>query len=406
MPTYNYTAKSLNGKVNNGTIEADNESEVRVKLRAQKLIPVKIVLKTSKIKNATKMSFGGGGVNAKDLQIFTRQLSVLISAGIPLVQSLEVLSQSARTPFFRGVIRTIATDISEGKKLAEAFGKQTKTFDRFFVNMVKAGEEGGILDTILKQMADYIEKIVKLKGKVKVAMVYPVVVLIIALSVVAGLMIFVVPKFKEIFSNRGDALPGLTQVIINISDFTIEYWYLLLFGIIGFFYGFYKYYQTDAGRKVVDNTLVRIPAFGDLVVKSAIAKFSRTLSTLLGSGVGIVEAMEISASVSGNAKIENMLNDAKLSIIKGQSMSTPMAQQKIFPPMVVQMIAVGEQSGALDNMLAKIADFYEDEVDVAISSLTSLMEPVMIVVLGGIIGFLVIALYLPIFQMAGGGKGI
>lgn len=406
MPTFVYTAKSFNGNVANGSIEADNEAEVRVKLRAQKLIPVKIALKTSRVKIATQKSLGRGSVKPKDLQIFTRQLAVLISAGVPLVQSLEVLSQSARTPFFGQTIRAIATDISEGKKLAEAFGKQTKVFDRFFVNMVKAGEEGGILDTILKQMADYIEKIVKLKGKVKVAMVYPGVVLTIAFVVVAGLMIFVVPKFKEIFSNKGEALPGLTQLIVDMSDFTINYWYVILGAIFGSIYAFYRYYQTEPGRKAVDNVLVKIPAFGDLVIKSAIAKFSRTLSTLLGSGVGIVEAMEISASVSGNSKVEAMLLDAKNAIIKGQSMSVPMAQQKMFPPMVVQMIAVGEQSGSLDNMLAKIADFYEDEVDVAIGALTSMMEPLMVVILGGIIGFLVIALYLPIFKMAGGGQGI
>ncbi len=403
MPTYGYQAKAFNGKVVQGSIEANNEAEARIKLRAKKLIPIKVGAGSLKAaSNSTSSIKLGAKVKPKDLQVFTRQLSVLIQSGVPLVQALEVLSQTPRGKGLDFALGHIVTDISEGKKLGDAFKAHPKVFDKFYINMLIAGEEGGVLDQVLARLAEYIEKSVKLNGKIKGAMSYPVVVLFIALSVVMGLLIFVIPKFVEIFNSSGMEIPYMTRVCMNMSDFVIQKWYLIIVfagGIVG---AFKLWLSTPAGQIQKDNILIRLPVFGDFVIKSGMAKFSRTLSTLLSAGVSIMDALQIAANTCGNSVIERALMKSRQSIAKGKLLSVPLAQEVFIPHMVTQMIAVGEQTGALDEMLNKVADFYEDEVDVTVNSLTSLMEPVMIVVLGGIVAFFVIAMYLPIFNMAGG----
>ncbi|MCB0378868.1 MAG: type II secretion system F family protein [Bdellovibrionales bacterium] len=403
MPSYKFQAKTFQGKLIAGNIDADTEAEARVKIRARKLIPVKIELgggvKASVIKKAPSLA---PGARPKDLQVFTRQLSVLISSGVPLVQALEVLSQSPRGKGLDLALKKIVSDISEGKRLGAAFADHPRVFNRFYVNMLIAGEEGGVLDQVLARLAEYIEKSVKLQAKIKGAMTYPVVVLLISLAVVTGLLVFVIPKFVEIFKGSNQEIPALTQFVINLSNSFVANWYFILGGFIAVIVGIRAYYQTPEGRKKFDQLIIRVPVFGDFVVKSGMAKFSRTLATLLNAGVSIMEALEIAAYTCGNSLIEKALLKSRASVAKGKLLSLPLSQEKFIPHMVVQMIAVGEQTGALDEMLNKVADFYEDEVDVAVSSITSLMEPLMIVVLGGIVAFFVVAMYLPIFNMAGG----
>ncbi len=404
MPTFGYQAKAFNGKVVQGSIEANNEAEARIKLRAKKLIPIKVATGAlSAAGTGPKMaSRFGGKVKPKDLQVFTRQLSVLIQSGVPLVQALEVLSQSPRGKGLDTALNKIVSDISEGKKLGDAFKAHPNVFSKFYINMLIAGEEGGVLDQVLNRLAEYIEKSVKLNGKIKGAMSYPVIVLFIALAVVFGLLIFVIPKFVEIFDSSGMEIPQMTRICMNMSDFVIDRWYMI-FVVIGAVVASFKAWQsTKAGQIQLDNILIRLPVFGDFIIKSAMARFSRTLSTLLAAGVSIMDALQIAANTCGNSVIEKALMKSRQSIAKGKLLSVPLAQEVFIPHMVTQMIAVGEQTGALDEMLNKVADFYEDEVDVAVNSITSLMEPMMIVVLGGIVAFFVIAMYLPIFNMAGG----
>ena len=404
MASWSFQAKSFNGKVINGTIDAESEAEARVKIRAKKLIPIRVVSGTSGASSrvGAQTRIARAKVKSKDLQVFTRQLAVLISSGVPLVQALDVLSQSPRGKALDYALKNIVRDISEGKKLGVAFGNHPSVFGKFYINMLIAGEEGGVLDEVLGRLAEYIEKSVKLQRKVKGAMAYPVVVLFISLAVVTGLLVFVIPKFVSIFQGSGQEIPWLTQKVIGASDYFVANWYFIFGGAIGLFLAIRSYYNTPAGRRVTDNYLIKVPIFGSFIIKSGMAKFSRTLSTLLTAGVSIMESLEISAYTSGNSLVEKALLKARTSVSKGKLLSMPLAQESFVPNMVVQMIAVGEQTGALDEMLNKIADFYEDEVDVAVSSITSLMEPIMIVVLGGIVAFFVIAMYLPIFNMAGG----
>ena len=403
MATYGYQAKAFTGKIVQGSVEANNEAEARVKIRAKKLIPMKVmpggVTQSSSKKGA---SIGRVKVKPKDLQVFTRQLSVLIQSGVPLVQALEVLGQSSRGKGLDHALKVIVGDISEGKKLGDAFKAHPSVFSKFYINMLIAGEEGGVLDQVLSRLAEYIEKSVKLQGKIKGAMSYPIIVLIIALSVVLGLLVFVIPKFVSIFESSGQKLPPLTQMCVNMSDFVIDRWYIIIGVLFVTFVSFRAYINTPTGRIHMDNVLIRIPVFGDFIIKSAMAKFARTLSTLLGAGVSIMEALQIAANTAGNSLIERALMKSRVAVSKGKLLSEPLSQETFIPHMVTQMIAVGEQTGALDEMLNKVADFYEDEVDVAVNSITSLMEPIMIVVLGGIVAFFVIAMYLPIFNMAGG----
>lgn len=408
MPLFSYQAKAMNGSSVQGDIDAANEAEARVKIRANRLIPVKIELASAvRAKAATPFKFQArvSEVKSKDLQTFTRQLSVLVGAGVPIIPSLEALSSGFRSPALKRALNEIIQDISSGKKLGESFGKQSQVFNRFYVNMIVAGEEGGVLEVVLKRLADYIEKAVKLQAKIKGALVYPIAVFAIAGAVVTGLLIFVIPKFAELFAGNNMKLPALTVAVMSASEFMQSYWWMVIGGVVAGVWFLKRYYLTSAGRLTIDTFLLKVPVFGDLLIKGGLAKFTRTLSTLLGAGVPIMNAMDIAGNVTGNVILERAVMRAKESISQGKSIATPFAQEKVFPPLVVQMMAVGEQTGSLDEMLSKIADFFEDEVDGVVTALTSLIEPIMIVFLGGIVAFLVLAMYLPIFKMAGAGGG-
>ena len=403
MGKYLYQAKQLGGRVVTGQLEAANEVEARVKLRAQQMIPLQVGEKKAAAEKGTSdlFSFFKQGVSSKELQIFTRQFATLINSGIPVVQGLEILENSSKNPTLKGATRQIRADISTGKKLAEAMQNHSTIFDRLYVNLVRAGEEGGVLDTILNRLAVYIEKSVKIKNKVIGAMYYPVGILFVAFCVIVVIMLFVIPKFEELFKSAGAELPAPTQMVIDMSHMFQNYWYIGLGAIVASFFGIKNYYATPSGKIVIDNILLSTPIFGPLLQKSAIARFTGTLSTLLSCGVSILDALDIAARVSGNSVIERTLLAARTVISEGKSITTPLSQDKYIPEMVTHMIGVGEQTGALDTMLGKIADFYEEEVDYAVGALTSMIEPMMMMFLGVGIGGLVIALYLPIFNLAG-----
>ena len=399
MPRYQFEARDTRGRVFKGELDAPNESEARVRLRAQKLMPMKVAQAEQKVSGLKKV--GGKGVPLKELQVFTRQLSTLLGSGIPILQSLEVLSQSQRSPGMSIALKSMVNDINHGRRFGEAMAEHPLVFDRFYVNMVKAGEESGNIDQILNRLAVYIEKAAKVNGQIKGAMVYPIAILSVAFLVVSGLMIFVIPKFEAVFASSGQDLPVLTKMVVAMSKIFMSYWWAIIGGVAGSVFFIINYYRTDDGKKTIDTVLIDIPYVGDLIQKSAVARFTRTLSTLLASGVSIMEALEIASRVTGNVVIETALIRAREAISEGKSLTVPLSKEKYIPQMVTQMIGVGEQTGAIDQMLNKVADFYEDEVDVAVSALTSVMEPLMMVVLGGIIAFIVVAMYLPIFNMAG-----
>ncbi|CAN5426084.1 type II secretion system F family protein [soil metagenome] len=402
MAKFSFEARDGRGRVFKGELEAPSEGEARIKLRAQKLMPMKLAQSEQKVSTIKKV--GGKAVPPKELQIFTRQLSTLLGSGIPILQSLEVLSQSQRSPGMSIAMKAMIIDINQGKRFGEAMAEHPLVFDRFYVNMVKAGEESGNIDAILNRLAIYIEKAVKIQSQVKGAMVYPIAILIVAGVVVAGLLVFVIPKFESVFASSGQELPGLTKMVVSASKVFMSYWWAIIGGIVGSVFLSLNYYRTDEGKKTIDAIAIDMPYMGDLIQKSAVARFTRTLATLLGSGVSIMEALEIASKVTGNHVIENALLRAREAISEGKSLTVPLAKEKYIPQMVTQMIGVGEQTGNIDQMLNKVADFYEDEVDVAVSALTSVMEPLLMVVLGGIVAVMVIAMYLPIFNMAGSVK--
>lgn len=404
MAKYQFEAKGANGKDFRGEIEAGSEAEARVKLRAQRMIPLRVVQSAggaiSTPGGQRKKPSGARSVKSKDLQIFTRQLATLLSSGVPIMQAIDTLAQGSRAPGLSVALKAIVNDVSRGRRFGESLGEHPRVFDRFYVNMVVAGEESGNLDQILNRLAQYIEKSVKIQGKIKGAMVYPVAIIVVAGVVVSALLIFVIPKFQSLFQQSGEDLPTLTKYVVFASDAFRNYWYLIFGGIgIGVF-SLIQYYQTPGGRQTCDAVLIDVPVLGTLIQKGAIARFTRTLSTLLGSGVGIIEALEISSRVVGNHVVERAITRSKDAISEGKSLTVPLSKEKYIPHMVTQMIGVGEQTGNLDTMLSKVADFYEDEVDVAVGALTSILEPLMMVVLGGIIAILVVAMYLPIFNLA------
>ncbi len=403
MPTYKYEAKTFSGKISRGILVGDNEVDIRHQLRGKKLIPIKVEPGHGKINTTKKKSLKIriGKPRMKDLQIFTRQFSVLIAAGVPLVQALDVLSKSPLGKPLKIALSQIVIDISEGKKLGEAFKAHSNAFNNFYVNMLIAGEEGGILEKVLKEMAVHIEKSVKLQAKVKSAATYPVVVLFISIAVIVGLLVYVVPKFVGMFQSSGQALPYMTQLVITMSEFVTDEWVTILVSVVSLSFFSRIYIHTPGGRNYFDRVLIKLPVFGNFIIKSSMAKFSRTLSSLLSAGVPILDSLDIAANTSGNSLLEKALMDSKRAVSKGEQMSTSLARVSFIPQMVVQMMAVGEQTGALDEMLDKVAEFYENEVDAAVSAIMGLMEPAMIVFLGGIIAFFVIAMYLPIFNMAG-----
>ena len=398
MPIYNWVAETKKGKVIKGELEAADEKTAGLQLKRRNLSVKKIKLKPKDI--FENVSFMQPKVTNKDIVIFTRQFSTMIDAGLPLVQGLTILAEQTENKTFRGILKEIVRDVEGGASLAEAMEKHPQVFDRLFVNLVAAGEVGGILDTILQRLAAYIEKAEKLKSQIKGAMTYPIVVVAIAIIVIAVIMIFVIPVFQEMFSSFGKSLPMPTQIVVAISNFTKSN-ILYMIGAFGLFvFLFKKFRNTTRGRKATDILSLKLPIFGSLLKKVAVARFSRTLGTMISSGVPIITALDIVAKTSGNVVLEEVILEVRSSIAEGQPIAEPLSENDIFPNMVVQMIAVGEATGALDTMLEKIADFYDDEVDVAVEAMTSMLEPLLMVFLGGSIGGLVIAMYLPIFGMA------
>jgi type IV pilus assembly protein PilC len=362
-----------------------------------------LVTQINPVKEAAKPAAPGKPksrrVNAKNLAVFTRQFSVMIDAGLPLVQCLEILGTQEEDKNFSAVILATRSDVESGMSLADAMKRHPKTFDPLFTNMIAAGEAGGILDTILKRLATYIEKAVKLKSQVKSAMVYPVAVIVIAALVVGVILWKVIPTFASLFAGLGATLPMPTRIVIAASNGLVQFMPFVIVGMIAFVFGFRAWYGTVSGRRMVDATVLRMPVLGNLMRKIAVARFCRTLSTLLASGVSILEALDITARTAGNAVVEEAIMLTRKSIEGGDTIAAPLKETNVFPPMVVQMIGVGEATGALDTMLQKIADFYEEEVDVAVAGLLTLLEPIMIAFLGGVVGGIVIAMYLPIFDL-------
>ncbi len=399
MPVYVWAGIDPAGRKAKGEIEAKDEQTARLLLSRKKIRLKK--LKTKPKDLFENISFLQPKVKTKDIVIFTRQLSTMIDAGLPLVRGLEILATQQENPTFKKMLTQIKTDVESGSTFADALKKHPKHFDRLYRNMVAAGEIGGILDEVLRRLADYMEKAQALKAKVKGAMTYPAIVLAIAAIVLSIILIFVIPTFAKMFAEFGAALPLPTMIVINISNFLKSYFFAIMGGIFILVFIFKKYYATDKGKYVIDKLLLKAPVFGPLIKKVAVAKFTRTLGTLINSGVPIIEALNVAAGTAGNKVVENAIRAVKASISEGRSIAQPLMESEVFPSMVVQMIAVGETTGALDAMLNKIADFYDQEVDTAVDALTSMIEPFMILFLGGTIGSIIIAMYLPIFEMAG-----
>lgn len=397
LPVFIWKAKAPQGDERSGEMEAADREEVEGRLRTLGLQPIKIKKKPAEIH--LKLP-GSSGVSRKELVIFTRQFSTMIDAGLPLVQGLDILGNQAENPHFKQVLREVKERVESGATFADALADHPKVFDDLYVQLVRAGELGGILDTILQRLAVYIEKAEALKSKVKGAMIYPSVVMVVALGVVTVLLLFVTPVFEEMFSAAGGDLPGPTQLIVDLSDWLRAYILHLLGVLIVLVAAFVAFAKTKIGSRLIDAGLLKAPVFGDLLRKVAVARFTRTLGTMLSSGVPILDAMDVTAKTAGNAVLEDAIFGVRSKISEGRTIVQPLVEAKVFPQMVVEMIGVGEATGAMDTMLNKIADFYDEEVDAAVSALTSLIEPILIVFLGGIVGFFVAAMYLPIFTMA------
>jgi len=398
MPIFVWGGVDRQGNKQKGEIEADNQTIARQLLSRQG-----IVIRTLKDKPKDLMEFlpfTQQGVKSRELVVFTRQFATLIDAGVPLVQCLDILQEQESNKTFKRIINQIKADVEGGKTFSEALKKHPNVFDTLFVNLVAAGEMGGMLDVTLNRLAAYIEKVERLKKKVKGAMTYPAVVVGIALLVVAVILTYVIPVFAQLFREAGAKLPPLTLIVIGLSDFMKAYIHWIILGLILLVYLMRRFRKTKKGREWSDSLMLRAPVFGILLRKVAIARFSRTLGTMLSAGVPILDSLDIVATTAGNAVIEKELRKARTSIAEGQTVAEPLSKSGVFPPMVVQMISVGEATGALDEMLTKIAEFYDEEVDIAVDALTSLLEPLMIVFLGVTIGGLLIAMYLPIFQLA------
>jgi len=401
LPVWVWEGKTKTGEVKRGELEATDEAQVQQRLRAMALNNVKI--KKKPIQISFKLP-GLGGISQKDLVIFTRQFATMIDAGLPLVQCLDILASQLDNMAFREVLTKVKQKVESGSTLADALGDHPKVFDTLYVQLVAAGEIGGILDTILNRLAQYIEKNEKLKSKVKGAMVYPSVVLLVAVGVTVVLLLFVTPTFEKMFKDFGGAMPAPTQIVIDLSRWLQHNGFYLLGVIIAAIFGFRAWVQWPKGRQQWDAFIIRTPIFGPLIRKVAVARFTRTLGTMISSGVPILDALEVVAKTAGNSVVEKAIRYTKEKISEGKTIVQPLGETKVFPTMVVQMIGVGEATGAMDQMLTKIADFYDDEVDAAVAALTSLIEPVMMVFLGAIVGGFLIAMYLPIFSIAGAVK--
>ena len=395
MPTFAYSGRSRTGQTVRGERVAESMDALTAMLRREQINVTRI----EPVKVAADKAKSNKSVPAKNLAIFTRQFSVMIDAGLPLVQCLEILGKQEADKNFAKVILMTREDVESGASLADAMKKYPKTFDPLFTNMIAAGEAGGILDTILKRLATYIEKSVKLKAQVKSAMIYPVAVIVIAAVVVTAILWKVIPAFAEMFSGLGAELPMPTRVVIWLSNQLVAFMPFIIGGLIAFVFVFKRYYATYKGRRVVDGVMLKMPILGMIMRKVAVARFCRTLSTLMSSGVPILDGLDITAKTAGNAIIEDAVQVTRTRIERGETVSVPLRETGVFPPMVTQMINVGETTGALDAMLSKIADFYEEEVDTAVAGLLTLMEPVMIAFLGVIVGGIVVAMYLPMFDL-------
>jgi len=395
MPTFTYTARAVNGELKTATIDAATREDVVAQLRRQRLTVVKVDDAGDAKKKAT-----GGGIKMRDIVIFTRQFSTMINSGLPLVQALDILAKQSENKSLQAVTRAVVFDVESGHTVADALRKHPKAFSDLYVNMVAAGEAGGILDTILMRLATFMEKNDNLVRKVKGAMIYPGVIMSVAAIAISILLIFVIPVFESMFGQVGLALPLPTRIVIGLSAFLRGMGGIFVVaGAIGGGFLLKQYYATPNGKLQIDKLMLGFPVLGDVLRKSAVSRFTRTLGTLISSGVSILDGLEITAKTAGNRVIQDAIMASRASIAGGDTISAPLAKSAVFPPMVISMIAVGESTGGLDEMLAKIADFYDEEVDAAVSGLLSLLEPVMIVFLGVVVGGMVVAMYLPIFDM-------
>jgi type IV pilus assembly protein PilC len=399
MPTFAYSGRTRAGQTVSGERIADTMDAAVAALRRDQILVTRITAATAAAAKKEKSGVTGKKVKAKNLAVFTRQFSVMIDAGLPLVQCLDILGTQEEDKNFSAVILQTRADVESGASLADAMRKYPKSFDPLFTNMIAAGEAGGILDTILKRLATYIEKAVKLAGQVKSAMIYPIAVIVIAGGVVGVILWKVIPTFAALFSGLGAELPLPTRIVIALSDNLVRFFPFVFVGAGALAYGFRQYYITERGRRVVDGALLKAPVLGTILRKIAVARFCRTLATLISSGVPILDGLEITAKTAGNSIVEDAVMSTRKSIERGETISVPLKETNVFPAMVTQMIGVGEATGALDTMLAKIADFYEEEVDTAVAGLLTLLEPIMIAILGVVVGGIVISMYLPIFDL-------
>jgi len=403
MARFQYQARTLAGKPQAGYIDAKDENEAKIKLRAQQLIPVS--LKVVVINQGGRKDLGGlasffePSVKSKDLQIFTRQFATLINSGIPIVDALKILSDSSSDKLIKESVLQIKGSIETGRRLSDSMMNFPRVFDALYCNMIKAGEEAGILDTILLRLSSYAEKSEKVKNQVKGAMIMPIVIVVAAALIITAIIAFIIPKFQELYKSSGKELPALTQILVNASENLRNHWLIIIATAFAAVYGFIAYVNSAEGKKQLDKFLISAPIIGDVVQKSSVARLSRTLSTLLSSGVSMLEAIDIAARTSGNYVIQTSLQSCKDAVSVGKPFHMQLSRQKAIPQMVAQMVAIGEQTGSLDSMLSKIADFYEDEVENSIRAMTSLIEPLIMVVLGAIIAFILVAMYLPVFQM-------
>ncbi len=398
MPTFAFSGRTRGGETISGERIGDTVESVTNTLRREQILVTKIAAVAAKVVAPPK-KLRAKTVNPKNLAVFTRQFSVMIDAGLPLVQCLDILGNQEEDKNFAGVILHTRSDVEAGASLADAMKRHPKTFDPLFTNMIAAGEAGGILDTILKRLATYIEKAVKLKSQVKSAMIYPVAIILIAGLVVTVILWKVIPTFATLFAGLGAELPFLTRMVIAASNLLVQFMPFIIMILVALGFAFRQYYATEGGRRVVDGIVLKLPVLGSIMRKIAVARFCRTLSTLMTSGVPILDGLEITAKTAGNAIIEDALFEVRRSIERGETVAGPLKTTGVFPGMVVQMIGVGEATGALDTMLAKIAEFYEEEVDTAVAGLLTLLEPVMIAFLGIVVGGIVVAMYLPIFGL-------
>ncbi len=398
MPVYLWTGKNRQNKKVKGEMEAPNEDAVRSDLTRRKITPTKVKPKPKDL--FENVAFMQPKVKESDIILFCRQFSTMIDAGLPIIQCLDILYSQQENATFKKMLREIKGNVESGQTFAEALKKYPKHFDDLFVNMISAGEAGGILDAILRRLSAYMEKAARLKAQIKGAMTYPIITLVIAAIVVAVIMVFVIPVFEEMFEGMGGSLPAPTRIVVNMSRFVKSNIHYIIGAVVVLIFAIRRFYRTERGRALMDDLFLRLPVFGTLIRKAAVAKFTRTMGTMLASGVAILDALEIVAKTAGNKTIEKAVYETRSGIAEGRTMSDPLSESGVFPAMVCQMIAVGESTGALDAMLTKIADFYDEEVDQAVEVMTAMIEPFMLVFLGVVIGGLVVSMYLPIFKMA------